>query len=156
MPYNEANFPSSAEKCSGMRNMEMIRVNRVNWQHLKCYNSKSKWLYWKSKISHCSKFIDVYFLIKKITLRHQHWVPAHSAHDTEVFHKGQNGYVGNQKDMDVFEYNVSFRSYVGMNANFGYWAGKNVSFRARFWVHCLDEKKLTKFDKIWNSIIRKH
>ena len=45
------------------------RVISPNCRIIKHCISGNKWLYWKKKIPHCCKFMDVYFLMRKNTLR---------------------------------------------------------------------------------------
>ena len=92
---NFINFASFREV--GKIKKNWYRVIHPNWQKVLSYNSVNKWLYKKVKISHCSKFIDVYLLARKILKSATIGTPAHFAFQVEICHKTSNNFCKNRK-----------------------------------------------------------
>ena len=65
----------------------VYRVISPNCRIIKRFISGNKWCYWKKKISHCCKFMDVYFLMKKNFKSVSIGVHAHIAHHMEICHQ---------------------------------------------------------------------
>ena len=98
---DSANRINERRKSKDWVGFSLYRVIHPNWWEVLSYNFENKWVYKKIKVSHCSKFMNVYLFTTKIPKGATIGMHVHIAFYVEIYDKTPNDF-DEKKIMQTF------------------------------------------------------